>query len=222
MTLAMVSAAGSGCHGVFKYKFCRWNWSASNRSVCRWCIYGQVQELMSISDNIGKMNSSQMSKALINQVMQNIDDIGNGICGRRWLSRVVRGVMLHALRSHPSPCLDLATLMIITMVLLMLMVVKWKMLKQEVHYANKIGPSVSSSPASAHGHSLLRALQLAQSFSHIPIFHMYKFYAYQSYPVLKRKYFTCNTFTVASSSYGGRVQSYIPLRLFVKSCDFAK
>ena len=114
----MVSAAGSGCHGVFKYKFCRWNWSASNRSVCRWCIYGQVQVLMSISDNIGKMNSSQMSKALINQVMQNSDDIGNGICGRRWLSRVVRGVMLHALRSHPSPCLDLATLMIITMVLL--------------------------------------------------------------------------------------------------------
>ena len=122
--------------------------------------------------------------------MQNIDDIGNGICGRRWLSRVLRGVMLHALRSHPS-YMALATLMIITMVLLMLMVVKWKMLKQEVHYANKIGPSVSSSQGRAHGHSLLRALQLAQSFSHIPIFHMYKFYAYQSYPVLKRKYLTC-------------------------------
>ena len=107
-----------------------------------------------------------MSKALINQEMQNSDDIGNGICGRRWLSRVVRGVMLHALRSHPSTCLALATLMIITMVLLMLMVVKWKLFKQEVHYANKIGPTVCSSPASAHGHSLLRALQLAQYFSH--------------------------------------------------------
>ena len=190
MTLAMVSAAGSGCHGVFKYTFCRWNGSGSNRSVCRWCIYGQV----SIWVNIGRLNSSQMSKALINQEMQNSDDIGNGICGRRWLSRVVRGVMLHARRSHPSTCLALATLMITTMVLLLLMVVKWKMLKQEVHYANKIDPSVSSSLASAHGHSLLRALQLAQSFSHIPIFHMYKFYAYQSYPVLKRKYLTCTQY----------------------------